>query len=141
LHIYRFLLLLLFSGAAISLNAISFFSVLNCSDGDFGTGIGMFISLVTKYRDFSYLIGFGYNYVCFSRGIPMALVKEKCRIMPGSFNTIHWLIETTRYMLLNVGQISDWVILCGDCCLFLVGVLIFNRTEKSFIDNGLGACL
>jgi lipopolysaccharide transport system permease protein len=37
----------------------------------------------------------------------MALVKEKCRIMPGSFNTLAY-IETTRYMLLNVGHISLW---------------------------------
>jgi hypothetical protein len=47
----------------------------------------------------------------FQPWFPMALVKEKCLIMPGSFNTTHWLIETTCYMLLNVGHISDWVTL------------------------------
>jgi lipopolysaccharide transport system permease protein len=80
-----------FQGAAISLNAISiFYSVVNCSDGDLGLGLGMFISsLVTKYRDFSYLIGFGVQLLMYLSAVvyPMALVKEKCRIMPGSFNT------------------------------------------------------
>jgi lipopolysaccharide transport system permease protein len=52
-----------------------FISVLNCSDGDFGTGIGnVYFLLVTKYRDFSYLIGFGViTHVCFSRGLPYGI--------------------------------------------------------------------
>jgi lipopolysaccharide transport system permease protein len=51
-----------------------FIFVVNCSDGDFGTGLGMFISsLVTKYRDFSYLIGFGViTDVSFQPVYPMA---------------------------------------------------------------------
>jgi lipopolysaccharide transport system permease protein len=71
---------------------------------------------------------------------PMALIKEK---LPDygwlvEYNPLAYVIETTRYMLLDVGHISvmglgyTFVI---TIVVFLVGVLIFNRTEKSFIDT------
>jgi lipopolysaccharide transport system permease protein len=54
------------------------------------------------------------------------------------YNPLAYVIETTRYMLLNVGQISilgltyTFLITLG---LFFAGLLIFNKTEKSFIDT------
>ena len=71
---------------------------------------------------------------------PMALVKEK---MPEyvwlvQYNPLAYIIETTRYMLLNVGYLSFWGLgytFLSTVLIFLVGVLIFNRTEKSFIDT------
>jgi lipopolysaccharide transport system permease protein len=65
-----FLLSIIFR-AAISLNAKVLFPFLIVVMGILGLGLGMFISsLVTKYRDFSYLIGFGViTDVCFSGGI------------------------------------------------------------------------
>ena len=131
-------------GAAISLNGISvLFPFLIVVMGVLGLGLGMFISsLVTKYRDFSYLIGFGVQLLMYVSAVvyPMALVKEK---MPDyawlvQYNPLAYIIETTRYMLLNVGHISygglayTFVI---TLVIFLMGVLIFNKTEKSFIDT------
>ena len=111
--------------------------------GILGLGLGMFISsLVTKYRDFSHLIGFGVQLLMYVSAVvyPMALVKEK---MPEyawlvQYNPLAYIIETTRYMLLNVGHISFWGLgytFVATVLIFLVGVLIFNRTEKSFIDT------
>lgn len=131
-------------GAAISLNGISvLFPFLIVVMGILSLGLGMFISsLVTKYRDFSYLIGFGVQLLMYVSAVvyPMALVKEK---MPDyawlvQYNPLAYIIETTRYMLLNVGHISygglayTFVI---TLVIFLMGVLIFNKTEKSFIDT------
>ena len=131
-------------GAAISLNGISvLFPFLIVVMGVLGLGLGMFISsLVTKYRDFSYLIGFGVQLLMYVSAVvyPMALVKEK---MPDyawlvQYNPLAYIIETTRYMLLDVGHISygglayTFVI---TLVIFLIGVLIFNKTEKSFIDT------
>jgi lipopolysaccharide transport system permease protein len=133
-----------FKGAAISLNGLSvLFPFLIVVMGILGLGLGMFISsLVTKYRDFSYLIGFGVQLLMYLSAVvyPMALVREK---MPDyawlvQYNPLAYIIETTRYMLLNVGQISIWGLgytFAVTVVLFLVGVLIFNRTEKSFIDT------
>jgi lipopolysaccharide transport system permease protein len=139
-----FYLYFYFQGAAVSLNgSIFFFPLLIVMMGVLGLGLGMLISsLVTKYRDFSNLIGFGVQLLMYLSAVmyPMALIKEK---LPSygwlvEYNPLAYVIETTRYMLLNVGQIS--VLGLGYTFLvtvvvFLVGVLIFNKTEKSFIDT------
>ena len=139
-----FYLFYYFQGASISLNGlVVFFPLLILVMGILGLGLGMFISsLVTKYRDFSYLIGFGVQLLMYVSAVvyPMALVKEK---MPEyawlvQYNPLAYIIETTRYMLLNVGYLSFWGLgytFGATVLIFLVGVLIFNRTEKSFIDT------
>ena len=139
-----FYLFYYFQGAAISLSGlVVFFPLLIIVMGILGLGLGMFISsLVTKYRDFSYLIGFGVQLLMYISAVvyPMALVKEK---MPEyvwlvQYNPLAYIIETTRYMLLNVGYLSFWGLgytFVATVVIFLVGVLIFNRTEKSFIDT------
>ena len=133
-----------FQGAAVSLNgSLLFFPLLIVMMGVLGLGLGMLISsLVTKYRDFSNLIGFGVQLLMYLSAVmyPMALIKEK---LPRygwlvEYNPLAYVIETTRYMLLDVGDIS--VLGLGYTFLitvivFLVGVLVFNRTEKSFIDT------
>lgn len=139
-----FYLFYYFQGAAISLNpSVLLFPVLIIVMGVLGLGLGMFISsLVTKYRDFNYLIGFGVQLLMYLSAVmyPMALLKEK---MPNyswlvQYNPLAYIIETARYMLLNVGEISilglgyTFLVTVG---VFFVGLLIFNKTEKSFIDT------
>jgi lipopolysaccharide transport system permease protein len=131
-------------GAAISLNiSVVFFPLLVVMMGVLGLGLGMLISsLVTKYRDFSYLIGFGVQLLMYLSAVmyPMALIQEK---IPNygwlvAYNPLAYVIETTRYMLLDVGNVS--IIGLGYTFLvtvlvFFVGILFFNKTEKSFIDT------
>jgi lipopolysaccharide transport system permease protein len=131
-------------GAAISINeSLLFFPLLVALMGILGLGLGMFISsLVTKYRDFSYLIGFGVQLLMYLSAVmyPMALIQSK---MPKyawlvQYNPLAYIIETTRYMLLGVGHISVLGLvytITVTVIVFLVGVLIFNKTEKSFIDT------
>ncbi|WP_264566704.1 ABC transporter permease [Flavobacterium sp. N3904] len=139
-----FYLFYYFQGADISLNAtVVFFPLLIILMGILGLGLGMFISsLVTKYRDFNYLIGFGVQLLMYLSAVmyPMALLKEK---LPAygwlvQYNPLAYVIETARYMLLNVGQISlmglGYTFLVT-VSVFFVGLLIFNKTEKSFIDT------
>ena len=131
-------------GAMVSLNATAaFFPLLIVLMGVLGLGLGMFISsLVTKYRDFSYLIGFGVQLLMYLSAVmyPMALIKEKIPHYAWlvQYNPLAYIIETARYMLLSVGQISVFGLLytfAVTVFVFLVGVLIFNKTEKSFIDT------
>jgi lipopolysaccharide transport system permease protein len=71
---------------------------------------------------------------------PMALIQDK---MPDyawlvHYNPLAYIIETTRYMLLGVGTVSVWglVYTVGVTFgLFFTGLLVFNKTEKSFIDT------
>ncbi|MDR7372336.1 ABC transporter permease [Flavobacterium aquidurense] len=131
-------------GTALSLNStILFFPFLVMLMGILGLGLGMLISsLVTKYRDFSYLLGFGIQLLMYLSAVmyPMELIKQK---LPQygwlvQYNPLAYLIETGRYMLLDVGEIS----VLGLCytfgvtlTVFFIGLLIFNKTEKSFIDT------
>jgi lipopolysaccharide transport system permease protein len=111
--------------------------------GILGLGLGMLISsLVTKYRDLSYLIGFGVQLLMYLSAVmyPMALIQDK---MPDyawlvHYNPLAYIIETTRFMLLGVGTVSVWglVYTVGITIgLFFLGLLVFNKTEKSFIDT------
>jgi lipopolysaccharide transport system permease protein len=97
-----------------------FYFRLNCSDGDWDCG-NVYFPLVTKYRDFSYLIGFGVQLLMYvSRGLPYWLKKMPDYAWP--FNTTHCFIETTRYMLLNVSiYLGLGYTLVVTCCL-LVGI-------------------
>ncbi|MFV8271471.1 ABC transporter permease [Flavobacterium sp. GT2N3] len=131
-------------GATIGLNgSVVFFPLLIVLMGVLGLGLGMFISsLVTKYRDFSNLIGFGVQLLMYLSAVmyPMALIREKLPTYGWlvEYNPLAYVIETARYMLLNVGQISFWGLgytFLVTVIVFFIGVLIFNKTEKSFIDT------
>jgi lipopolysaccharide transport system permease protein len=99
-------------------------------------------SMVTKYRDFSYFITFGIQLLMYLSAVmyPMELIKEK---LPNygwivEYNPLAYIIETGRYMLLDVGEISIPGLLYTlviTIAVFFIGVLVFNKTEKSFIDT------
>ena len=131
-------------GAIFGLNAsVVFFPFLVVIMGILGLGLGMFISsLVTKYRDFSNLIGFGVQLLMYLSAVmyPMELIKEKLPTFGWlvAYNPLAYLIETSRYMLLNEGKISILEIFYTfifTCFVFFIGLLVFNKTEKSFIDT------
>ncbi|WP_264531323.1 ABC transporter permease [Flavobacterium sp. N502540] len=133
-----------FQGADLSLNSlVLFFPVLIIIMGILGLGLGMLISaMVTKYRDFSHLIGFGIQLLMYLSAVmyPMELIKDK---LPAYgwlvvYNPLAYIIETARFMLLNVGNISVLGLtytLIVTITIFFIGLLVFNKTEKSFIDT------
>ena len=139
-----FYLFFYIQGAPLSLNVyVLFFPFLILLMGILGLGLGMLISsMVTKYRDLSYLIGFGVQLLMYLSAVmyPMALISEK---MPDyawlvQYNPLAYIIETTRYILLGVGTISVWGLVytvCITVIMFFLGLLVFNKTEKSFIDT------
>lgn len=120
-----------------------FFPFLVLLMGVLGLGLGMIISsLVTKYRDFTHLIGFGVQLLMYLSAVmyPLALIENK---LPKygwlvHYNPLAYIIETSRYMLLNVGTLSVKGLLFTfvvTMLVFFLGLIIFNRTEKSFIDT------
>lgn len=119
------------------------FPILIVLMGILGLGLGMIISsMVTKYRDLSFLVGFGVQLLMYVSAVmyPMALLKEK---LPKfgvliEYNPLAYIIETARYMLLHEGSISVGGLLYTSgitILIFFVGLIIFNKTEKSFIDT------
>ena len=131
-------------GVEISLNEYTIlFPLLIIIMGFLGLGLGMFISsLVTKYRDISYLVSFGVQLLMYLSAVmyPMALIVAK---IPNyawivKYNPLAYVIESTRFMLLNVGEITLMGLLYTlvvTVIVFFVGLLVFNKTEKSFIDT------
>lgn len=131
-------------GFDLTLNAwVLLFPVLIIIMGILGLGLGMLISsMVTKYRDFSNLIAFGIQLLMYLSAVmyPMELIKEKLPKFGWlvEYNPLAYIIETSRYMLLSVGEISITGLLYTflfTVGVFFIGLLVFNKTEKSFIDT------
>ena len=122
---------------------VFFFPLLVINMGLLGLALGMIISsMVTKYRDLKFLIGFGVQLVMYGSAViyPFALIKEK---MPNyawlvEYNPLAYIIETTRFVLLNEGDFSwNGMLYTVGITIFLliIGLLLFHKTEKSFIDT------
>ncbi|MDI1256471.1 MAG: ABC transporter permease [Flavobacterium sp.] len=134
----------LYIGKDITPNSdIVFFPLLVIIMGLLGLGLGMIISsLVTKYRDLTFLITFGVQLMMYISAVnyPLSLIKQK---LPGyswivDFNPMAYIIEFSRHMLLNTGSFSIKSLtytLLITIIIFFSGLLIFNNTEKKFIDT------
>lgn len=108
-----------------------------------GLGAGMIISaFTTKYRDLTVMVGFATSLLMYISAVPYPLdqVGEKIPDLAWmvKYNPLAQVIEGFRYMILNTG-IFSWTgfiyTLIISIMLFLLGVIIFNRTEKNFIDT------
>jgi lipopolysaccharide transport system permease protein len=139
-----FYIFFVLQGVAVSPNPlVIFFPLLIIIMGVLGLGFGMIISsMVTKYRDLSFLVGFGVSLLMYLSAVmyPLALIEDKLPKYAWlvQYNPMAHIIETARYMLLNNGTFS-WLwmgyTLVFTLIVFLLGIVIFNKTEKSFIDT------
>ncbi|WP_289023321.1 ABC transporter permease [uncultured Salegentibacter sp.] len=108
-----------------------------------GLGAGMIISsFTTKYRDLSVLVGFATSLLMYISAVPYPLseVSEKIPELAWlvNYNPLAQIIEGFRYMLLDTGMFSwsrFFYTLGFSVLLFLIGLIVFNRTEKNFIDT------
>lgn len=108
-----------------------------------GLGLGMIISaFTTKYRDLTQLLSFGVQLLMYISAVPYQLKEAKEKLGEYfwimKYNPIAQIIEGFRYMTLNTGTFS-WLsflyALAFSVIVFLTGLAVFNRTEKSFIDT------
>lgn len=109
----------------------------------FALGLGMiFSSLTTKYRDLSLLLGFGVSlFMWFTPVIlPTSLVKQKL----GSYgfiadlNPLTPIFECFKYGFIGSGDFNMPRLLLSFTFIIIilfVGLIIFNKSEKSFIDT------
>lgn len=132
------------NGAAIHVDSsIVLFPVIVMLMGLLGLGIGMVISsMVTKYRDLKFLVGFGVQLLMYVSAVmyPLALMREKLPKIAWivEYNPVAYIIETARYMLLGTGTFSWFGILYTvgvTLVILFLGIVVFNRTEKTFIDT------
>ena len=105
-----------------------------------GLGFGIIISsLTTKYRDLTYLVGFGVSLWMYVTPViyPVSSIPERLRWI-AQVNPITPIAETFRTGFLGAGNAS-WAGLAYSAAFMIVvmfiGVVIFNRVEKTFIDT------
>ena len=109
-----------------------------------GLGLGMIISsMTTKYRDLTVLVGFGVQLLMYVSAVPYPVSEARLKfpewVVPiVEYNPMTQIIEGFRVMLLNTGVFS-WTSFAYTAMIsfviFIIGLIIFNRTEKSFIDT------
>ncbi|WP_159947803.1 ABC transporter permease [Polaribacter septentrionalilitoris] len=106
-----------------------------------GLGAGMIISsMVTKYRDLTFLVSFGVQLLMYVSlvSLPYSLFEKNNLAWAVDFNPVAHIVEYSRYVLLGEGTVSQFGViytLVFSVVIFLFGILVFNKTEKSFIDT------
>lgn len=110
--------------------------------GMLSLGAGIIISsMTTKYRDLANLVSFGVQLLMYLTTVvyPLSALKEGSKkLMLVKANPMTGIIESFRYAFFPSGAFN-WILL-GYSTLFAlviltIGVLIFNKTEKSFMDT------
>jgi len=105
-----------------------------------GLGFGILISsLTTKYRDLGMLLGFGMQLWMYATPIvyPLSQVPEKYHHYL-TLNPMTSVITTFRAILFDMGVINFAALHVSWCTTFgilIIGILTFNRMEKSFMDT------
>ncbi|MBS2099086.1 ABC transporter permease [Carboxylicivirga linearis] len=103
-------------------------------------GLGMTISsMTTKYRDLKFLIKFGIQLAMYGSSViyPLSEIPEQYKIWV-MINPMVGIIETFKYMFFSVGTFSWGLLfysLVFSVLIFVIGLAIFNKTEKNFMDT------
>lgn len=105
-----------------------------------GLGFGILISsLTTKYRDLTNLVAFGVQLWMYATPIVYPLSELSGKMRTASLaNPVTPIVEGFRYAMLGAGTF-DWMYLLYSfgfmLVLLLVGVMLFNKIEQSFMDT------
>jgi lipopolysaccharide transport system permease protein len=120
--------------------AIFFFPILILLMAFLGLGTGLIITAVTtKYKDLTFLVTFGVQLLMYGTTVIYPLsaapIAYKKYI---ELNPMTGIIEAFRYAFLGKGEFTIWSI--GYSTLFTIvvlflGIIIFNKTEKNFVDT------
>ena len=105
-----------------------------------GLGLGILISsLTTKYKDLTFVMSFFVQLWMYATPIvyPLSIVPEKYRLLV-ILNPMASIVETFRGAFLGVSSIELSHIIISvsfTLLIFFLGLLMFNRVEKSFMDT------
>jgi lipopolysaccharide transport system permease protein len=106
----------------------------------FSLGLGMiFSSLTTKYKDLVFLLTFGIQLFMFATPVVYSITSipaERQWIV--NLNPLTGIFECFRYGFLGTGSFDPQSLFMSTgiiAVILLLGVLIFNKVEKSFMDT------
>jgi lipopolysaccharide transport system permease protein len=105
-----------------------------------GLGSGIIVSsLTTRYRDLRFLVQFGTQLLMYGTPVifPLSALSDRYRWIMLA-NPMTPVIEIFRYAFLGAGDFS-WKLLGASAAatslILAVGILLFNRVEKTFMDT------
>lgn len=120
--------------------AAALFPVLVILMGLQGLGFGLLISSMTsKYRDLKYLLTFGIQLLQFTTTVayPLSEASGALKNVVG-YHPFTSILETFRFGFLGSGQFYTGYFIYTvivTIILMLVGILIFSKTERTFMDT------
>jgi len=120
--------------------AIIFFPALVILMALLGLGCGLIITAVTtKYKDLTFLITFGVQLLMYATTViyPLSAAPERYKTYI-ALNPMTGIIEAFRYSFLGRGEFTLWSIsysIIVTIVVLFAGILIFNKTEKNFVDT------
>lgn len=105
-----------------------------------GLGLGLIVTaMTTKYRDLAFFVTFGVSLLMYATTViyPLSSAPEKYRGFI-EMNPMTPIIESFRFAFLGAGEFSWLSILYSSLVTFVVfflGLIIFNKTERTFVDT------
>lgn len=107
-----------------------------------GLGFGLiFSALTTKYRDLRFLLQFGVQLLMYATPViyPTSSLPADSTLRQVLFyNPLAHIVESFKYIFLGEGLLTMAGLLYAvgfTIVVLLLGILIFNRTERSFVDT------
>ena len=106
----------------------------------FSLGIGMiFSSLTTKYRDLQMLLSFGVSLLMYATPViyPVSQLHGTAKQL-AMLNPLTGIFESFKYGWLGVGDFTVGMLATSAVIilfLLVIGTLIFNKVEKTFMDT------
>jgi len=105
-----------------------------------GIGFGVLLSsFTTKYRDLNFVFSFLVLAWMYASPVvyPISVIPEKYRLLM-SINPMVGVIESIRQILFGISSLRVEYVLIGvavNIIFLFIGVLVFNRVEKNFLDT------
>lgn len=106
-----------------------------------GLGFGLiFSALTTKYRDLKFLLQFGVQLLMYATPViyPVQNLPEGTLRTLMFYNPLAHVVEAFKQIFLGEGYLTTAGLLYASIftlVIVLMGVLIFNKTERSFVDT------
>jgi lipopolysaccharide transport system permease protein len=109
-----------------------------------GLGLGMIISaMTTKYRDLTFLIGFGVQLLMYGTTVIYPLETAKSSFPPLLYKLIEYNPMTSILQFIRYGFFGGtspdirifFLALLNTFVILLLGVFTFNKVEKNFVDT------
>jgi lipopolysaccharide transport system permease protein len=122
-------------------SALFLFPILVLMMALLGLGLGLIITaMTTKYRDLTFLVTFGVQLLMYGTTViyPLSYAREKGYDHIVELNPMTGIIEAFRYAFLGTGEFTVSSLMYSALVTLIIlffGIIIFNKTEKNFVDT------